>query len=143
MISANDADIVRNLVSKGYIDDLKASLTQNSNFLGVTDNLGNTLIHFASGAGRENVLEYLLSQKGSEKLINKKNHAGDTPLHKAVFRNNVECIKVLLKKGADPKATNADNKVPSDLTNHDETLVALGKKSEDDIDIKNNDSDED
>jgi len=137
-ITPNEADVVRNIVSKGYLDDLKTSLAHNPNYLNVTDNLGNTLLHFAASAGRENVLECLLSQKGYDKLINKKNHAGDTPLHKATFRNNVECIKLLLKKGSDPKITNDDNKVASDLSNHEETLALF-----DDIDFKNHDSDED
>ncbi|CAG0914358.1 unnamed protein product [Notodromas monacha] len=41
--------------------------------------------------------------------------AGDTPLHLAVRRGQVDCMKLLLRSGADPNAENADGQSPMHL----------------------------
>jgi ankyrin repeat protein len=125
------------MVSKGYLEDLRNMINQNTSLTLIVDNLGNTLLHIAAAAGRDIILEYLL-MKGADKLINNKNHVGDTPLHKAAMRNQSDAIRILLKRGADPKITNKEGKIPSDLTNHEDVQHLLDVE----VEIKNNDSDD-
>lgn len=58
-------------------------------------------------------LKTLLSKKDSEVDINQTDSDGDTPLILATMIGNLECIQLLLKKGADKELT---NKVSEDLS---------------------------
>lgn len=44
--------------------------------------------------------------------VNAKNHDGNTALHQAMMRDNVDMIKLLLKSGADPEIFNDHNETP-------------------------------
>ena len=76
---------------------------------------GNTVLHFSSANGFENLLRALLSQlriqpEGSlgaesnrsvQTLVNHKNKQGNTPLHWAAYTGHLEVVKLLVAAGAD------------------------------------------
>ena len=53
---------------------------------------------------QENIAYYL--QMGCD--INAKDNAGFTPLHEAVTKGHLNCVKLLLEQGADPNEQSKD-----------------------------------
>lgn len=84
-----------------------------------------TSIHLALScqASRENasvqfecdlfILDFII--QNSSRNINKKNALGETPLHYSAKYNLPECMKLLLKCGADTEIRNSNNETPLDL----------------------------
>ncbi len=63
----------------------------------------------ATELGRVNVVRNMLREGVS---ASQKDENGNTPLHLAALRGNVEMMKILLAAGADPNATNTIGNVP-------------------------------
>ena len=63
-----------------------------------------TALHWASFAGAEKIVEYLLVQEGIE--INPVDSEGLTPLHLATTYGNSKVVKKLLIAGADRRIKN-------------------------------------
>ncbi|MDR0418164.1 MAG: ankyrin repeat domain-containing protein [Puniceicoccales bacterium] len=84
-----------------------------------TDGHGNTPLHYA---GTPEMVELLCKNEAN---INAQNKYGDTPLHSVLFAGdpNVECVKALLKRGADKFADNKKGISPVELTQQ-----AIGRK---------------
>jgi len=56
-------------------------------------------LHFASGYGRKNVVEYLLANGAN---INLRDDGGLNPCHNAASFGHQEVVQILLDAGADP-----------------------------------------
>ncbi|EGC38889.1 hypothetical protein DICPUDRAFT_75557 [Dictyostelium purpureum] len=84
------------------------------------DLFGDTCLHGAVSKGRLLIVEYLLDKKADSNITNK---VGSTPLHKAVtidpstttLGQQMNIIRVLLNKGADPTVKNAAGLIPEQL----------------------------
>ncbi len=50
---------------------------------------------------------------------------GDTPLHLAAQSQQLQCVRLLVERGADAKARNDDFKMPADMTRDAETRAVL------------------
>ncbi len=83
-------------VKKGDLALLK-KLSKNGNYLHLTDNTGNTLLHEAARNYKVDVLRYLLTKDIN---INAQNQNFETPLHIAAYVNSKKSVKLLLKNGA-------------------------------------------
>jgi len=130
-------ELAKVAAQRGYVEDLQTRVTAEN--INDVDELQNTLLHIASGAGHEAVVEFLLNKKDLIKpSLNKKNHIGDTPLHKAAFRGYKEVIKMLLKNGCDSKVQNRDGKIPVDLV-RDDGIKTLFPEYREDIQIEDDD----
>ena len=70
--------------------ELPEDMTLNVN---TTDHAGNTALHWAAGAGKAGAVSFLLEQSAD---LHAKNSLGDTPLHRAVWRDEVETADLLL-----------------------------------------------
>ena len=68
---------------------------------------GSTEAHRLANAGDYDALKYVLDQ--NEKLINKRDENGWTPLHEAVRDGNLDVIELLLERGADINARTGPN----------------------------------
>ena len=68
---------------------------------------GSTPAHRLANAGDYNGLKELLDR--NEKLINKRDENGWTPLHEAVRDGNIDVIELLLERGADINARTGPN----------------------------------
>ncbi|KAA8647001.1 ankyrin repeat domain-containing protein [Aspergillus tanneri] len=70
---------------------------------------GCCLLHYPAANGNLEILTYLLQtfdDLTKSKIINHKNHSGNTPLHWAALNTHLECVKVLVDAGADITLTN-------------------------------------
>ena len=116
---ASTVDMIYHLCYQGDLDEIKRRFsqmgeTQIERTLSVQQGQFEfTPIHAAATNGRAEVLEYLLqiSCARCRQLINTQTaKTGYTPLHLAVINGHQNCVKVLLRYGADIRATDRDGK---------------------------------
>ncbi|ODM20861.1 hypothetical protein SI65_03914 [Aspergillus cristatus] len=72
---------------------------------------GSCLLHFPAANGNIEILNYLLEALKTQpehlqKLINHRNHSGNTPLHWAALNTHLDCVKALVEAGADVSVKN-------------------------------------
>jgi len=60
-------------------------------------------------------VKYLVEELGAD--VNAVDHEGNTAMHNAAARGDVETILYLVSKGADPKAVNREGKTTADMAN--------------------------
>jgi ankyrin repeat protein len=60
-------------------------------------------------------VKYLVEELGAD--VNAVDHEGNTAMHNAAARGDVEMINYLVAKGADPKAVNREGKTTADMAN--------------------------
>ena len=75
------------------------------------DDLGTTLLHYASQSGDSNVIELLLD-RGAD--IRAKTPDGDTPMHFAALSGKPANVKILLDRGANVNARGNQRQTPCD-----------------------------
>jgi ankyrin repeat protein len=71
--------------------------------------------HRYAPTGMLAAVQYLVEELGAD--VNAKDHEGNTALHNAAARGDVEMIKYLVSKGADVKAVNREGKTTADMAN--------------------------
>ncbi|XP_026219513.1 NF-kappa-B inhibitor zeta [Anabas testudineus] len=80
---------------------------------------GRTCLHMASEEANVELLLLFLNQPSSLSIVNVKTFSGNTALHIISslqnHKNQVEAVKLLMRKGADPGARNFENELPSQL----------------------------
>jgi len=74
---------------------------------------GNT--HNVAPTGMMAAVKYLVEELGAD--VNAVDHEGNTALHNAAARGDVEMILYLIEKGADPRAVNREGKTTADMAN--------------------------
>jgi ankyrin repeat protein len=94
--------------------------------------------HHIHPAGWMPAVKYLVEELGAD--VNAKDHEGNTALHNAAARGDIEMILYLVSKGADVKAVNREGQTTADMANGPvqrtqpypeavELLVKLGAKN--------------
>jgi len=84
-----------------------------SKIVSATDKEGNTILHLAIlRRAAASTIAKILDAKAA---VNARNMNGDTPLHLAVGSNQRECGELLIARGADIFANNAEGKTPFQL----------------------------
>lgn len=94
--------------------------------------------HIIHPAGWMPAVKYLVEEIGAD--VNARDHEGNTALHNAAARGDVEMILYLVSKGADVKAVNREGQTTADMANGPvqrtqpypeavELLVKLGSKN--------------
>lgn len=81
--------------------------------LAVVNSEGRSALHFASLAGRADMVQFLIA-KGSDS--NLKDSDGNTPLHLSMKGGSPQAVKYLLDAGANPDIQNAKEQTPSKLS---------------------------
>ncbi|XP_047432524.1 NF-kappa-B inhibitor zeta isoform X2 [Mugil cephalus] len=80
---------------------------------------GRTCLHMAAEEANIEVLGVLLDQSSSLAVVNVKTFSGNTALHIVsslqCHTNQLEAVKLLMRKGADPGIRNIENELPSQL----------------------------
>ena len=98
------ADIVKNLLN-AKADQTKRGYPMSS-----------LAIHKAAFMGHDEVLELLVDEKWSRKVINDQEPGnGNTALHNAVLNGNVKSVEILVEAGAKKNIKNYQNETPLDL----------------------------
>ena len=64
------------------------------------DSQSNNFLHLAATSGDHRALSILLDIPSCQTLLNKTNHCGATPLHKAAGEGHAQCVELLLSHGA-------------------------------------------
>ncbi|OJJ99762.1 hypothetical protein ASPACDRAFT_43394 [Aspergillus aculeatus ATCC 16872] len=73
---------------------------------------GSSLLHFPAANGNIEILTYLLTLLATEeestrrRIVNHRNHSGNTPLHWAALNTHLDCVKALVEAGADSSVKN-------------------------------------
>ena len=89
------------------------------------DSSGYTALHYASRAGHIEIIKLLFEFKANP---NAETRAGrDRPIHRAAYQGQDVVVKLLLRKGADPLAQNADGQTAlhKAVQRNEEHVVAL------------------
>ncbi|KAK2857001.1 hypothetical protein Q5P01_005736 [Channa striata] len=80
---------------------------------------GRTCLHMASEEANVELFQLFLNQSSSLSTINDKTFSGNTALHIVSCLQNrntqVQAVKMLMRKGADPGSRNFENELPSQL----------------------------
>jgi ankyrin repeat protein len=71
--------------------------------------------HRFAPSGMLAAVKYLVEELGAD--VNAADHEGNTALHQAAARGDVEMIKYLVSKGANPKAINREGQSTADMAN--------------------------
>jgi len=69
-----------------------------------------TPLHKAVTSGKTNAAEAILNI--TKKYLNKGNDEGETPLHKAIDKNDIKIVKLLIKRGADLNIQDRSKRTP-------------------------------
>lgn len=122
------ADDIHRAAARGDLELVISSLEKNHELLDAKDNEGNTLLHVACLNGKQNVAEFLISQKADVNLID---NGKDTPLHGAAWHGKKSTVELLLASGAQISPENAKGRTPFDNATkqgHDEVVWLLETK---------------
>ncbi|KAM7365635.1 hypothetical protein PAMP_016552 [Pampus punctatissimus] len=113
--------MARELVQKRqtYVQCIKTLLHMGASY-GTKDlKSGRTCLHMASEEANVELLNICFEQPSSLTVVNVKMFSGNTALHIVSSLQNhktqVEALKLLMRKGADPGARNFENELPSQL----------------------------
>ncbi|XP_034720112.1 NF-kappa-B inhibitor zeta [Etheostoma cragini] len=105
--------------TKKYVECIKTLLLMGAS-CGTRDlKSGRTCLHMASEEANVELMNIFLDQPSSLYVINLKTFSGNTALHIVSSLQNhksqVEAVKLLMRKGADPGSRNFENEMPSQL----------------------------
>jgi 7,8-dihydropterin-6-yl-methyl-4-(beta-D-ribofuranosyl)aminobenzene 5'-phosphate synthase len=95
------ADDIHIAAARGDLELVKSSLEKNQELLDAKDNEGNTLLHVACINGKQNVVEFLISQNVD---VNEKNNMGNPTLHFAALGGSADIVEILLENGSEINA---------------------------------------
>ena len=84
--------------------------TKHHKEINMQDGCGRSACHFASSWDCPKTLSTLLMVPGID--VNLQDDEGKTPLYKAVEINSINCVKLLIQHGANPRITAQDNRNP-------------------------------
>eukprot|EP01041_Mallomonas_annulata_P006466 gene6466-13059_t len=86
---------ITDAAKNGHLETTKNLLTENKNLLNAHDSTGATPLHFASGWGHNDIVEYLIAEGADMECQNKN---GGTPLHWASNQGRTCTVELLLSK---------------------------------------------
>ncbi|XP_059824525.1 NF-kappa-B inhibitor zeta [Hypanus sabinus] len=105
--------------SKNLLDTIKTLLQMGASIETRDRKSGRTPLHLAAEEANVDLLRYFLEQPTSLNVVNAKAYNGNTALHVAAGMQDrvsqVDAVRLLMRKGADPSARNLENEQPVHL----------------------------
>jgi hypothetical protein len=95
---------LRQFCGRGQIQELTELLCRGCD-VNCGDGEGLTSLHYAAEANYPEVIQKLSDLTGSRLIINAQDKYGWTPLHSACHHGNIDCVKLLIKLGANVQLT--------------------------------------
>ncbi|MEW6758105.1 MAG: ankyrin repeat domain-containing protein [Acidobacteriota bacterium] len=121
----------------GEVPRLQDLLDRDPGLLNLKDENGRTPLLLACGAGKEDVVVFLLARGADVRLSDDRGH---TPLHAASAVDEVASARVLMEEGADSNARDLDGKAPLNLAAANGALATVQLLIERKADLENRDS---
>ncbi|KAM4559635.1 NF-kappa-B inhibitor zeta isoform 2-T2 [Odontesthes bonariensis] len=102
-----------------YVECIKTLMHMGASYGTKDQKSGRNCLHMASEEANVELLNIFLNQQTSLTAVNVKTFSGNTALHIVSSQQNrktqVEAVKLLMRKGADPGTRNFENELPSHL----------------------------
>nr|BCR37383.1 transient receptor potential cation channel subfamily A member 1 isoform 277V [Buergeria buergeri] len=134
---AEDPHLIFKLVQEGHVCRVRSFIMKNPGCLMARNDLEATPLHFAAKYGHLEIV-FMMVNEGSDEVLDAQDSKGSTPLHWAVIKNQVDSVKILLSRGANPNLLNFYrlaplhlaiqlhyNKIVEELLNHSTTDINL------------------
>nr|ADD82928.1 transient receptor potential cation channel subfamily A member 1 [Python regius] len=99
------------VISGGSTSRLRSFIKKNRNGLKKLDEMKATPLHHAAGGGQLELMLMIMDGSSAEAL-NIGDAYGNTPLHWATKKHQIESVKLLLSRGASPNSLNKNNMAP-------------------------------
>ncbi|KAF2365042.1 Arf GTPase activating protein [Trinorchestia longiramus] len=105
--------LLQDALSSSSLTDVITSFMQGADLTASVNPLGETPLHVAIECGVSlPIFDFLLQNTRS---LNAQTNEGNTGLHYCVIHARSECLRLLLRVGADPSLTNTNGKTPLDI----------------------------
>ncbi|XP_038657749.1 NF-kappa-B inhibitor zeta [Scyliorhinus canicula] len=105
--------------SKSLLETIKTLLHMGASIETLDRKSGRTPLHLAAEEANVDILRHFLEQPTSLNVVNAKAYNGNTALHVAAGMQDrvsqVDAVRLLMRKGADPSARNLENEQPVHL----------------------------
>jgi hypothetical protein len=105
---------LRQFCGRGQLQEIMELLCRGCD-VNCGDGEGLTSLHYASEANYPEVIQTLSDLTGNRLIINAQDKYGWTPLHSACHHGNIDCVKLLIKLGANVQLTERVGKTPLHL----------------------------
>uniref|UniRef100_A0A3Q4I0D7 Euchromatic histone-lysine N-methyltransferase 1b n=1 Tax=Neolamprologus brichardi TaxID=32507 RepID=A0A3Q4I0D7_NEOBR len=116
-----------------HADQVKLLLTKGAD-CSIRDKEENICLHWAAFSGSVEITELLLNAHCNLQAVN---IHGDSPLHIAARENRLDCITLLLSRGADVFLKNREGETPPDCCSHNSKAWAALQANRKERDAKN------
>ncbi|XP_066480502.1 transient receptor potential cation channel subfamily A member 1 [Tiliqua scincoides] len=126
------------VISDGSACRLRSFIKKNRDGLCKVDDLNATPLHHAAGRGQLELMQMIIDDSSAE-VLNVTDCSGNTPLHWATKKRQVESIKLLLRGGANPNILNSSTMAPLHLavqSLYNEIVKILAEHSSTDVNLE-------
>ncbi|KAM3927836.1 transient receptor potential cation channel subfamily A member 1 [Leptodactylus fuscus] len=112
-----DPQLIFKLVQEGNMCRIRSYVLKNPSSLMARNELEATPLHLASKFAHLEIMLMIINET-AEEALNAVDNKGNTPLHWSVQKNQIDSVKVLLSRGADPNLLNYYRMSPLHLAIH-------------------------
>ena len=119
---------LRQFCGRGQLQEIMELLCRGCD-VNCGDGEGLTSLHYAAEANHPEVIQTLSNLSGNRLIVNAQDKYGWTPLHSACHHGNVDCVKLLIKLGANVQLTERVGKTPLHLAVAQAWLTLLSSLS--------------
>ncbi|XP_075684342.1 transient receptor potential cation channel subfamily A member 1 isoform X2 [Rhinoderma darwinii] len=113
----DDPQLIFKHIQEGSLCRVRSFILKNPSSLMARDDAEATPLHYASKCGHLELMLMIINE-ASDEVLNALDNKGSTPLHWSVQKNQVDSVKVLLSRGANPNILNYYRMSPIHLAIH-------------------------
>ncbi|MDF2966198.1 MAG: uncharacterized protein K0Q51_1586 [Rickettsiaceae bacterium] len=105
----HEVTLIHYACHKGAVNSIKYLVENNIIDINIVNKDGKNLLSYLKGSNSASIIEYCIT-KGID--LNKSSHKGSTPLHEAVWNDEIEAVKALIEFGANIEVTDKRGQTP-------------------------------